>query len=96
MICSICLEESDNKIITLDCGHIFHEKCIKLLHNFICPLCRKDIDVKKIFNLENEHICNQNYLTHQNLGYCPHIENGLCRFCSGRPINIILKLNKIK
>ena len=44
--CSICLEHflKKEKVITLDCGHVFHTKCIK---NWFkdkdqknCPLCR--------------------------------------------------------
>ena len=44
--CSICLENFINKekVIKLDCNHIFHTKCIhkwfKNKEQKICPLCR--------------------------------------------------------
>jgi len=42
--CSICLEifTNDEKIIKLNCDHIFHLDCIKLWieNNDTCPLCR--------------------------------------------------------
>lgn len=47
--CSICLEylSKDNKIITLECDHIYHSQCIKkwLLKDKenSCPLCRNII-----------------------------------------------------
>ena len=46
MECSICLqpvqEDSDN-LVTLDCGHTFHLKCINMWLNVnnTCPNCRK-------------------------------------------------------
>lgn len=47
--CMICLEytNKDTKSIHLDCGHIFHSKCMKkfLKKNYYnkktCPLCRE-------------------------------------------------------
>tara|TARA_B100001093_G_scaffold355537_1_gene340118 strand:- start:626 stop:1063 length:438 start_codon:yes stop_codon:yes gene_type:complete len=47
-ICSICLEQYtiEDKIIQLNCSHIFHRKCIeswfkdKDKNKKVCPLCR--------------------------------------------------------
>jgi len=44
MSCSICIENL-NKGFHLECGHIFHNRCIThwLLENETCPVCRKEI-----------------------------------------------------
>ena len=44
MSCSICIENI-NDGFSLDCGHIFHNRCIThwLLENETCPVCRKEI-----------------------------------------------------
>lgn len=64
LICSICLLKSGknkrNKT-TLDCGHIFHSKCINpwIFTNPTCPICRKDvlIDYRKEYkNLKSNFI----------------------------------------
>ncbi|KAL8258003.1 hypothetical protein R6Q59_030044, partial [Mikania micrantha] len=44
-VCSICLDEFEKnnaKMGRLDCGHQFHEGCIKhwLLSKNVCPMCR--------------------------------------------------------
>ncbi|KAL8224294.1 hypothetical protein R6Q57_019769 [Mikania cordata] len=41
-VCSICLDEYEVKMGRFECGHRFHEGCIKrcLLSKNICPLCR--------------------------------------------------------
>ncbi|KAL8218493.1 hypothetical protein R6Q57_021866 [Mikania cordata] len=44
-VCSICLDEfekNNEKMGRLECGHRFHEGCIKrwLLSKNVCPLCR--------------------------------------------------------
>jgi len=46
MDCSICLEIVNNECTKLECGHVFHKKCIKKwetnVHNgHKCPNCRK-------------------------------------------------------
>lgn len=45
--CSICLGEYEKgeKLISLPCGHVFHEDCIKSWteHNTRCPLCNADL-----------------------------------------------------
>lgn len=53
--CHICLEEintinCENKL-TLECYHTFHKDCIKKLINYICPLCRSPINIKKTFKI---------------------------------------------
>lgn len=44
-ICSICMNNENNKYLKLNCGHIFHSKCIKhwLEQKNSCPLCRNII-----------------------------------------------------
>lgn len=42
--CSICLDNiSENAVKCCQCGHCFHEECIKrwLKNNSTCPLCRQ-------------------------------------------------------
>ena len=47
--CFICLEDFSirEKILQLDCLHLFHDECIKkaIQFNPICPLCKKNIVV---------------------------------------------------
>ena len=56
--CAICFESLDNNLIaSVSCGHIFHEKCLKLWikqNHSVCPLCRSDasITVKLIYNIK--------------------------------------------
>ena len=49
--CSICLEklEKNNSVVILECGHKFHDKCIKnwMKIKKTCPICRKKIKIKK-------------------------------------------------
>ena len=60
MICSICLENDNKKIVNLACGHSFHYKCLCRIRKPECPLCRtflSDIDVtlfEKIQKLQND------------------------------------------
>lgn len=46
IICAICLRICNDNSKELECGHIYHNNCIKTwnLTNNTCPLCRKDID----------------------------------------------------
>ena len=39
--CIICIEETDKGIV-LPCGHVYHEKCIRVWmnKNKTCPICR--------------------------------------------------------
>lgn len=60
MTCYICLEDSNRKFVTLDCGHKFHRLCIAKIHKPECPLCRKGITgidpkiLKRIRHLETK------------------------------------------
>jgi hypothetical protein len=40
--CAICLETDKERSIKLNCGHIFHERCIREWTRIkpVCPLCR--------------------------------------------------------
>ena len=42
-VCTICLEDVSN--VPLECGHIFHNKCIDkwLEENDTCPNCRNQV-----------------------------------------------------
>ena len=43
MECSICLEQSQCLVVSLECKHTFHASCIAkwLLRSRTCPLCRQ-------------------------------------------------------
>jgi Ring finger domain len=45
--CIICFEDIPNKKnrTCLDCGHIFHFKCISKIKGQNCPLCRKPFGI---------------------------------------------------
>lgn len=49
--CTICLDslEKNNSVATLECGHEFHNCCIKdwMKIKKTCPICRKKIKIKK-------------------------------------------------
>lgn len=38
--CAICLTEVSNRS-ALECGHIFHLRCIEQWNKQTCPMCRK-------------------------------------------------------
>lgn len=40
-VCAICLES--NTDTTLNCKHVYHESCITLLNQRMCPCCRGEI-----------------------------------------------------
>tara|TARA_B100000902_G_C27314361_1_gene920329 strand:- start:1083 stop:1739 length:657 start_codon:yes stop_codon:yes gene_type:complete len=49
--CSICLEDINDNTPNIECGHLFHRKC--LLQHFLnqeneysCPLCRNKLDIQ--------------------------------------------------
>jgi hypothetical protein len=61
LICSICQDKLDEKIIFLECSHMFHHECIMNWYNNTtdkksCPLCRKDI----IIDIELTPLLNSN------------------------------------
>lgn len=43
--CSICIDNEDDDIVRLNCGHKFHRDCITpwLIENQTCPICRRCI-----------------------------------------------------
>ena len=47
--CSICVDDFklNDKIRQINCGHLFHAKCIKpwLLKSKLCPNCKCEIQV---------------------------------------------------
>ncbi len=79
--CTICLNNffRGQKIIRLNCEHIFHEKCLKKylknnLKNPKCPNCnksilnysKKEIKIKKTPNIQNILILNSNLSSERN------------------------------
>jgi len=49
--CSICLDEINNNTPNIECGHLFHRKCLKQhftnqSNEYTCPLCRKKLDIQ--------------------------------------------------
>jgi hypothetical protein len=49
-ICSICYDNASSNTIKLNCGHIFHNKCIItwLKQSQTCPYCRENINFSLI------------------------------------------------
>ena len=46
--CSICFEDMKPRgTANLECGHIFHGKCVRRAPNKKCPLCRHAIKILK-------------------------------------------------
>jgi hypothetical protein len=50
--CPVCFEEfkQDDEVILLKCDHFYHHECVNnfILYNPSCPVCREDIDLKKL------------------------------------------------
>lgn len=46
--CSICLEKINSELVTLECGHSYHQECISkwLDIETTCPYCRKIAIIK--------------------------------------------------
>ena len=55
-LCTICLDESTENLVELQCSHKFHLNCIEEWHKKknTCPNCR--IDMTKELELENTEI----------------------------------------
>lgn len=51
--CCICLKKLERETFILNCEHIIHEKCLKLLIDSECPsknkcpICRKDFNIDR-------------------------------------------------
>ena len=43
--CSICLDEKNESVVKLNCGHLYHKDCVKdwLRRELSCPVCRSNI-----------------------------------------------------
>ena len=52
MVCSICLDQIDDKTTELTCGHVYHTKCIEkwLDENNTCPYCREPQNPVVVFH----------------------------------------------
>lgn len=47
MDCSICFDEVNQDIETLNCGHVFHHSCMNHWQENTCPMCRQPIVVEE-------------------------------------------------
>ena len=83
--CSICLDSLNNKLVKLDCNHLFHFDCIKNITNNSCPLCRREIT-----NLPLCKGCSLCGYFHFN----NFKKNGNCIVCGKKSFQYILK-NKL-
>ena len=45
-ICTICYDPDPQNLIILNCNHVFHQECYKVLH-ISCPLCQIGIKTNK-------------------------------------------------
>jgi hypothetical protein len=57
--CSICLSELDGieaETFMLQCGHLFHTKCIGKCKKPLCPLCRQQLKPEESVLLFNETV----------------------------------------
>ena len=85
--CSICLNNMDEGTYKkLTCNHIFHTDCLKKLKKMVCPYCRENIDIKKVFNCKYPVCTGAHYVDGLIFDYCPFVKGGYCRFCGGLPL----------
>ena len=68
--CSICLNNLENEVSILTCGHYFHYTCLgqwiyKCKNDnkqIICPLCKQEFEIKNIiFQLDTKKYTYKNY-----------------------------------
>ena len=54
-LCAICLdhksEDSGRAWIKTLCGHMFHKDCMRLLRNYVCPICRDEYQEKDLLSV---------------------------------------------
>lgn len=86
-ICVVCrdgLAASDEcgPIVQLPCRHCFHQNCIEqwLLSNPCCPLCRAEIAIEQVIDLQAavQREWDRLARSEQHLGLC----DGLCLSCA--------------
>jgi len=86
--CSICLENRNNIIISLECEHIFHKNCIDtwISRNITpktCPICRHELQVRR----SREVVNNLNDML-ENIGNRQRLERT-------RPRNIQIPIERV-
>ena len=87
-LCSICIDSLENdKILKLECNHIFHLECLKKVKNNKCPLCRA--------NIVNDEYCLNN---HQPVYFQTTYKkkNGMCSLCKKKSYSSYLNEMVIK
>ena len=87
-MCSICIDSLENeKILKLECSHIFHLECLKKVKNNKCPLCRA--------NIVNDEYCLNN---HQPVYFQTTYKkkNGMCSLCKKKSYSSYLNEMVIK
>jgi len=90
LICSICLDKLEEKVVFLECFHMFHNDCILKWYNSenkSCPLCRKDI----IINIETTPLLQAHIVENYKLDY--RYKCGLVSIFTGLAIGIVLLVN---
>jgi hypothetical protein len=62
MECSICLEQSECLLVSLECKHTFHASCIAkwLLRSRTCPICRNPETFERSYVETFENITRSN------------------------------------
>lgn len=59
--CAICLESMVSDTTTTKCNHTFHNKCLKMVTNNKCPLCRSSLMKRDFVILNNHHFTRPNF-----------------------------------
>jgi hypothetical protein len=47
--CAICLDDINVADSCIECGHLFHKKCLIKMENNKCPLCRKESNIVALY-----------------------------------------------